>query len=118
MIRIYGASDDLVEFEGDVTGEVGCYGVPVLIRVGSDEAGLRIVASYAAYAEEFGSDAPGWAFGVATVNGNGSGDDDEGKIPWPVRIERERYSTAIVIDCPPGTPVAYRLDSGDWKVPS
>jgi hypothetical protein len=24
--KIYGASDDLVEFEGDVSGEVGCYG--------------------------------------------------------------------------------------------
>lgn len=24
--RIYGASDDLIEFEGDVSGEVGCYG--------------------------------------------------------------------------------------------
>jgi hypothetical protein len=24
--RIYGASDDLIEFEGDFRGEVGCYG--------------------------------------------------------------------------------------------
>lgn len=24
--KIYGASDDLIEFEGDVRGEVGCYG--------------------------------------------------------------------------------------------
>lgn len=24
--RVYGASDDLIEFEGDITGEVGCYG--------------------------------------------------------------------------------------------
>ena len=24
--KVYGASDDLIEFEGDVTGEVGCYG--------------------------------------------------------------------------------------------
>jgi hypothetical protein len=23
--RIYGASDDLIEFDGDVSGEVGCY---------------------------------------------------------------------------------------------
>ena len=26
MTKIYGASDDLVEFEGDFTGEVGCFG--------------------------------------------------------------------------------------------
>lgn len=24
--RVYGTSDDLIEFEGDFTGEVGCYG--------------------------------------------------------------------------------------------
>lgn len=24
--KIYGASDDLIEFDGDVPGEVGCYG--------------------------------------------------------------------------------------------
>jgi hypothetical protein len=24
--KVYGASDDLIEFEGDVYGEVGCYG--------------------------------------------------------------------------------------------
>ena len=26
MTEIYGTSDDLIEFEGDFTGEVGCYG--------------------------------------------------------------------------------------------
>ncbi len=25
-MKVYGASDDLIEFEGDFTGEVGCYG--------------------------------------------------------------------------------------------
>lgn len=24
--KVYGASDDLIEFEGDLSGEVGCYG--------------------------------------------------------------------------------------------
>lgn len=24
--KVYGSSDDLIEFEGDVSGEVGCYG--------------------------------------------------------------------------------------------
>lgn len=34
--RIYGCSDDLIEFEGDITGEVGAYGTkekPVLLVV-------------------------------------------------------------------------------------
>lgn len=26
MTKIYGQSDDLIEFDGDVRGEVGCYG--------------------------------------------------------------------------------------------
>ena len=26
MTKIYGCSDDLIEFDGDVKGEVGCYG--------------------------------------------------------------------------------------------
>ena len=26
MTKIYGCSDDLIEFEGDLIGEVGCYG--------------------------------------------------------------------------------------------
>jgi hypothetical protein len=26
MTKVYGASDDLVEFDGDFRGEVGCYG--------------------------------------------------------------------------------------------
>jgi hypothetical protein len=25
-LKVYGASDDLIEFEGDVHGEIGCYG--------------------------------------------------------------------------------------------
>ena len=31
MLRIYGASDDLVELEGDLNEEIGCYGAPVEI---------------------------------------------------------------------------------------
>jgi hypothetical protein len=26
MTKVYGASDDLIEFDGDIHGEVGCYG--------------------------------------------------------------------------------------------
>lgn len=32
MTKIYGTSDDLIEFEGDVYGEVGCYGTDQLDR--------------------------------------------------------------------------------------
>lgn len=39
MTRVYGASDDLIEFEGDFTGEVGCYGTD------DDERGVLVVLS-------------------------------------------------------------------------
>ncbi len=41
--RIYGASDDLVEIEGDVSGEVDCYDADVLLAC-SD--GTAILAHY------------------------------------------------------------------------
>lgn len=37
--KIYGASDDLIEFEGDVIGEVGCYGTD------DDEHGVLVICS-------------------------------------------------------------------------
>lgn len=45
--RIYGASDDLIEFDGDVRGEVGCYGTdddghPGVLLVCSDGTLLTV----------------------------------------------------------------------------
>lgn len=37
--RIYGCSDDLIEFEGDFSGEVGCYGTD------DQEHGVLVVVS-------------------------------------------------------------------------
>lgn len=39
MTKIYGESDDLIEFEGDVFGEVGCYGTD------DRERGVLIICS-------------------------------------------------------------------------
>ncbi len=112
MIRIYGYSDDNVEIEGDVRGEIGCYDTPVTLRIGTDVAGLYVIAQYDVHGV-------GWLLGVATVHGDPDHGEDDGEIPWPVRVEREKYSTAIVIECPPGTPCVYRKDKGDaWEVPS
>ena len=38
--RVYGQSDDLIEFEGDVRGEVGCYGTDE-----DDASGVLVVFS-------------------------------------------------------------------------
>ncbi len=37
--KVYGTSDDLIEFEGDVRGEVGCFGTD------RDEHGVLLVCS-------------------------------------------------------------------------
>lgn len=37
--KIYGSSDDLIEFDGDVSGEVSCYGTD------EDEKGVLVVCS-------------------------------------------------------------------------
>jgi hypothetical protein len=37
--KVYGASDDLIEFEGDFSGEVGCYGTD------DNEHGVLVVLS-------------------------------------------------------------------------
>ena len=39
MTKVYGASDDLVEVEGDINGEVGCYGTD------DNEHGVLIILS-------------------------------------------------------------------------
>lgn len=38
-MKIYGASDDLIEFEGDFSGEVGCYGTD------NKEQGVLVIVS-------------------------------------------------------------------------
>lgn len=39
MTKIYGRSDDLIEFNGDITGEVGCYGTD------DQEKGVLVICS-------------------------------------------------------------------------
>jgi hypothetical protein len=43
--KIYGTSDDLIEFEGDVRGEVGCFGTD------RDEHGVLVMCSDATVLE-------------------------------------------------------------------
>ena len=39
MTKVYGASDDLIEFEGDIRGEVGCY------ETDDEERGVLVIFS-------------------------------------------------------------------------
>lgn len=106
-LRIYGASDDLVELEGILRDEVNEIdsdkGVPITIgepRTG----GIRVVAFYAA---PFGGDKGKavWGFRVEPL-------DEDVACPWPIRIEAHGYSAHVVVGCPQGTPVTYPGQEG------
>lgn len=58
--RVYGASDDLIEFKGDVYGEVGCYGTD------DREKGVLVVFSDGTMLEvKYCKNTPGvWGIGV------------------------------------------------------
>jgi hypothetical protein len=99
MIGIYGASDDLVEIEGDVKDEVAPGKV---IQVGDSTRGVRVVFKYAV-GKGSGSV---WRGSIEQI--------DEGVPMFPVTISEAEpsgypnptsYSVKFNIDCPVGTPV-------------
>jgi hypothetical protein len=97
MLKIYGASDDLVEIEGIVSEELGAYDKPRVVTVGDRETGGCVVV--AEYAVE--NRAGVWSMSVSQI-------DEDVPIPWPVSIAVEHgYSVAVVIDCPSGTKVRF-----------
>jgi hypothetical protein len=60
--RIYGSSDDLIEFEGDVDGEVGCYGTD------DAEQGVLVVCSDGTLLEvKYGKDGDA-VWGIRVIN--------------------------------------------------
>lgn len=99
MITIYGASDDLVEIEGDVSDEVS---PGRMILVGDGKRGMYVVFKYAANKKSGAV----WRGSVEQV--------DEGVPMFPMTVDLadpsghpdpRSYSVKFVIDCPPGTPV-------------
>ena len=117
MLHFWGASDDLVECEGDVCGEIGCYEDFVIARIGGSDGGCDVVMFY---------DSPNLHGGAAWTAGIRQIDEDI-PVPWPVRVETvDRYgkpglgySMGMTVACPPGTPVVWRTGKGSkWEVPS
>jgi hypothetical protein len=99
MIIIYGASDDLVEIDGDVTDEVS---PGRMILIGDSTRGMYVTFKYAVN-KKSGSV---WRGSVEQI--------DEGVPMFPMTVELadpsgypdpRSYSVKFVIDCPPGTPV-------------
>lgn len=83
MLKIYGASDDLVEMEGCVNEEIGSYDAATTITIG----GALVVT--AQYGKDGGSV---WAFTLRQV-------DEDVPLPWPVRVEFQHpYSLAAALD--------------------
>ena len=107
MIRIYGASDDLVEIDGHVREEINCYSKAVRIEVGDPTdpttGGCIVWATYAPQ-EVFVAPGGTWLLAVTLF-------DEDVPLPWPVRLEVKecRYSPTLVIGCPTGTPVRWSV---------
>jgi hypothetical protein len=94
-MRIYGASDDLIEIEqGTVKDEIYAdRDDRAVLLVGTERSGLVVTLTYAPR-----RDAAVWQVAVEPV--------DEGvPIPWPVRVEAFGYTACVLSDCPQGTPV-------------
>ena len=115
MIRIYGASDDLVEIEGHPDGEeVGCYDKDVVVIIGTMTAGLVVRMSYdgATVPESAGLGEVGfgcWSARVVQVA-------EDAPVPWPVTITTAGsssgavgYSVCVNIDAPAGTPLVCKV---------
>lgn len=113
---MWGASDDLLDFDGDVYGEIGCYDRPAYVRVQGEGCGAFFVWRYA-------STGPGgvWSCEVRQI--------EEG-LPLPViniKAESRRsgsvgYSPLVHVEGPGLVVHTCAPDSGwpkdhDWEVP-
>jgi hypothetical protein len=96
-LRIYGASDDLIEIEGDVREEIGSYDKDCTIQIGDKTGGLLVTMSYGKRGTAC------WSAEISLI--------DEGiPIPWPVTVclgESCEYSAQVDIYCPADTPVKW-----------
>lgn len=90
-ITFYGASDDLLEYEGYVTEELSGYGRPIIAEVifGNDEGILYVIA-------EFGHE--GWELSVC----NGEEWPKGYPITYGTRPDRET-DPAVILQVPEGT---------------
>ena len=105
MIKIFGASDDIVTYEQDgETDEIGCYdkGVRFVIghpeaAPGRDAAGVIVRMRYAPDGFE-----GVWTAEIGPI-------DEDIEIPWPVTVTLggRGYSALVTIDCPKDTPLTW-----------
>lgn len=100
-IRIYGASDDLLEIDGDVQEELACFDKEAVVTIQDGNQprapGVRVIGQYA----------PGkvgaavWRLGVEPI-------DEDIPIPWPVSIGmKDGYSPIVTVECSANVIVRY-----------
>lgn len=107
MLKIYGASDDLVEIEGHAREEIDCYDRKVVITIGwaNEESpqsarGVYVIMRYSPRYLRNGC----WTAEISPI-------DEDADIPWPITVELEpnrRYSSLVTIDCPKNIPISWK----------
>ena len=105
-LRFYGASDDLVECEGDTTGEIGCYDYShVDIRLKNEDG--RITLLRFAYDSKVSGC---WGVEVAPI--------EEGIPMLAVSISGAQSGYSALVEVDDVDRAEWRLETGAWEVPS
>lgn len=99
MIRIYGASDDLVEVEGPSGhNEFGAFDKEIALLIGDGSGGLVVRFYYAPLRQPKNDvgDGATWQARIDVV-------DEDTPIPWPVSIKSDGYTVVVEVDAPAST---------------
>lgn len=97
----YGASDDLLELDGDMSDEFEAYN-GAAVKLNSLCGEMLITAIYAPRCIR----APVWSIGIAPV-------DEDVPIPdWPITMGASGYSAILTIECPDDIQVEEVRDDG------
>lgn len=105
MLRIYGASDDLVEVEGSTSGEISCYGRDVAVRVGGVEHGKGCVLTWS-----YGKASPCWSVHVEQID-----DDTDDGLAMPA-ISITSRSGSVVVDIAEALPCVRVVEGADVEI--
>lgn len=90
-LTFYGASDDLLECEGAIREEIGCYNKPGIYHLKSAEGELQVVGYYL--------DSGMWSVGISQIA------EDTPLPAWPVTYSmyEHGYSVQLTIVVPDDT---------------
>lgn len=90
-LTFYGASDDLLECEGAIREEIGCYNSPGIYHLKSAEGEMQVVGYYL--------DSGVWSLGISQIA------EDIPLPAWPVTyaMHERGYSVQLTITVPDDT---------------